>query len=356
MKILLLGRYSNLGASSRYRSYQYLSYLRSLGHDIIVKPLLNDLYLERLYSGKRLPMLEVIASYFQRVVYLLQSQQYDVIWLEYEALPWLPYWFESILFKSNVPYIVDYDDAIFHRYDQHSSSVVRILLGKKIGHVMRRSALVIAGNDYIAGYAREAGAPNVEILPTVVDLKKYPLAPLPRNDIFTIGWIGTPRTSHYLLQIQDALKQFCENRGNRLVVIGASSLDLKDIQFEIKPWVEATEVSDMQKFDVGIMPLIDSPWERGKCGHKLIKYMACSLPVIASPVGVNRNIVEHGVNGFLASNIADWVKGLITLRENHSLRETMGKAGRRKVEEYYCTAVTAPKLASLITEIVEKNK
>jgi glycosyltransferase involved in cell wall biosynthesis len=118
----------------------------------------------------------------------------------------------------------------------------------------------------------------------------------------------------------------------------------------IRDWDEATETAEIGNFDVGIMPLPDNPWERGKCGFKLIQYMACGKPVVASPVGVNREIVVEGVNGFLASTQKEWVDALLRLKENPALRRTMGERGRRMVEERYCLQVTAPRLQRILLD------
>lgn len=356
VKILLLSRYSALGASSRYRSYQYLPYLRGLGHTIEVAPLLGDLYLQRLYAGKSMPALQVLASYAHRKLLLLQKRKYDLLWTEYEAFPWVPYWMESILLSSSVPFVLDYDDAIFHRYDRHPSALVRKLLGRKIDRLMRRSAYVIVGNEYLAARAREAGARRVENLPTVIDLEKYPVVPSHENVDFTIGWIGTPKTVRYLNEIREALQIVSRDAGTRLVTIGTPGFQVDGVPSENRTWSETTEVEEIQKCDVGIMPLADGAWERGKCGHKLIQYMGCSLPVVASPVGVNSTIVEEGKNGFLASTTDQWVKALRTLKENRSLRSEMGRSGRSKVEQCYSLQVAAPRLASVLAESVKGNR
>ena len=353
VNILLLGRYEKLGASSRYRSYQYVPYLQQLGHRIHVAPLLSDLYLRRLYARQSLPLLDVAASYVRRVFHLLRSGSYDLIWIEYEALPWIPYSIESFLQAGRTPYLVDLDDAVFHRYDLNPSRLIRSILGEKIDRVMRDAALVIAGNSYLAERAKKAGASQVAILPTVVDLEKYPVVAIPKNEVFTVGWIGSPSTVHYLSEIRGALKTLSHKGAVRLVTIGADPGPLEGVSTEMRPWNEETEVEEMLKFDVGIMPLKDSPWERGKCGHKLIQYMACSRPVVASPVGVNREIVEHGFNGFLATGSEEWMEALSTLKANAPLRLAMGAAGRKKVEQSYCSRITAPRLASLLADIMK---
>lgn len=351
MNILLLSRYSRMGASSRVRSYQYLPYLRSYGFRVTVAPLLDDEYLETLYTSKRKHFSSILKGYLKRARYLLTSRHYDLLWIEKELFPWLPAWTEILLARIGVPYIVDYDDAVFHNYDLHPNKLVRVLLGRKIDTVMRQSALVIAGNDYLASRARQAGARWVEILPSVVDLERYPSMCYSTNEIFTIGWIGAPVTARYLRLIRSALAEVCQGGRGRLVLVGSGQVELDAVATEIRPWSEETEVADIQSFDVGIMPLSDEPWERGKCGYKLIQYMACSKPVVASPVGVNKQIVENGVNGFLASTIDDWVRALSVLRDNPELRKSMGKAGRRKVEAMYSVQVTAPRLVSLLKSV-----
>jgi glycosyltransferase involved in cell wall biosynthesis len=348
MKILLLSYYGYLGASSRYRCYQYLPYLKQKGFEITVAPLLKDDYIKSRYSGQRISILSLIQAYVQRISQLFQSNKYDLIWIQKELFSWLPNWFELMFLKSEVPYVFDYDDAVFHRYDQHHSSIVRRLLGDKIDKIMSRASLVIAGNDYLANRAEKAGAKWIEILPTVVDLERYPLSSAPNNDIFTIGWIGFPLKSYdYLKTIEPALRVICQKDKVRVIAIGAAAMELDGIPLEIRPWSQDTEVQEIQKFDVGIMPLTDTPLERGKCGFKLIQYMASARPVIGSPVGINSKIIVQGVNGFQASSIKEWIDAFDKLRNDSHLRKQMGQVGREMVENYYSLQVTAPKLADL---------
>jgi glycosyltransferase involved in cell wall biosynthesis len=352
--ILLLSRYGMLAASSRYRSYQYLPYLQRQGFQVTVAPLLDDRYLQRLYRGRATTKGAVAAAYARRVTRLLRSRSYDLIWLEKEALPWVPGWLEALLVRRGAPYLVDYDDALFHRYDQHPYPMVRALLSKKIDRVMREAALVVAGNSYLAARADAAGAKQIEQLPTVVDLDRYPPSEPPTNETFTIGWIGTPVTTRYLELVRPALKEVCAGGRARLVAIGSTRLAWDDVPHEVVPWSVATEVAQLQRFDVGIMPLKDSPWERGKCGFKLIQYMACGRPVIGSPVGVNSDIISDGVNGLPATSTEDWIRALRTLQHDAGLRRRMGAAGRAAVEARFCIQVTTPRLADLLRRAATK--
>lgn len=348
MKVLLLSRYDNLGASSRIRSYQYLPYLRDYGIAVTRAPLLSEDYLHRLYTGKSPQLTSILAAYSRRIVALMKCWQYDLFWIEYELFPWLPGIVEMLATAWGVPYLVDYDDAIFHRYDRHPSRLIRMLFGGKIDGVMRRAAMVIVGNEYLHDRAVAAGAKQVEILPTSIDLTRYSPCESASRDLFTIGWIGSPATTHYLEQVREVFAQFCSKQQARVVLVGASDPGWNDIPYECQRWSEASEVGEINRFDVGIMPLDDTPWERGKCGYKLIQYMACGKPVVASPVGVNTRIVEHGCNGYLASTAQDWLQALTTLKTDIALRRRLGAAGRAKVEREFSVQANAPRLAALL--------
>jgi glycosyltransferase involved in cell wall biosynthesis len=341
-------RYGRLGASSRLRSYQYLPFMKKHGIEIEIAPLLDDNYIEDLYSGKGRRKIGILGAYLRRAGRLFGARHFDLIWIEKELFPWVPAWGEVLLDALGIPYVVDYDDAIFHNYDLHPNRLVRFCLGTKIDQVIKRAAVVVVGNDYLGDRARRAGAKRVEYLPTVIDLERYQMALKPRETPFTIGWIGSPATAKYIQLVQPALSEVCRNGKARVVLVGSGPVKLADVPVVVLPWSEDSEVAAIQGFDVGIMPLPDEPWERGKCGYKLIQYMACGRPVIASPVGINRQIVEQGVNGFLASDMTDWVTSLNELRDNASLRESMGRAGRSKVEKQYCVQVTAPRLAEIL--------
>jgi glycosyltransferase involved in cell wall biosynthesis len=350
IRILGCPRLNRQGACARHRLMQYIPYLHGEGFEVEVAPLLDDEYLRVRYrTGGRSP-LHAARAYVRRIGKVWRRSRYDLLWVHKEVLPWIPRWLERLAFPPRVPYVVDFDDAEFHRYDAHHSRAVRALLGRKIDGVMRDAVLVVAGNSYIADRARQAGAARVEMLPTVVDLAHYPVSPPPVNEVFTIGWIGTPITAQFLHWLQPALREICRRGPARLVAIGAGPLELEGVPVEVRPWSEATEVRDMQDFDVGIMPLCDTPGTRGKCGLKLIQYMACVLPVVGTPVGVNREIIEHGRNGFHAETKEDWVEAVETLRRDPALRQHMGQAGRNIVEDRYSLAVAAPKFARLLRE------
>lgn len=347
IRVLLLSRYDRLGASSRLRSNQYLPYLSQAGLDVTVAPLFCDDYVRGLYNGS-ISKRAVLKAYFSRLRFIFYARQFDLVWLEYEMLPWLPSWIELALLPKYVTLLVDYDDAIFHRYDQHQFILIRKLLGQKIDALMRRADIVTVGNDYLAEHARQAGARRIEWLPTVVDVDRYATSYSNPSSPITIGWIGSPNTARYLKFIAPVLRHLVATNKVRVVAVGANVTQLSDFPIEIKTWSEESEVAEIQQFDIGIMPLPDEPFEHGKCGYKLVQYMACGKPVVASPVGVNAKIVREGVNGFLASSVDEWEKYLGLLCGDAELRNRLGRAGREQVERDYSLQVASPRLENLL--------
>lgn len=356
MNGFLFSKYTRAGPSSRYRSFQYLPALEAAGLRITICPLFNDDYLAHKYEHGRASPGAVLLAFARRLWAVLTVPRSAVVLIEYELLPWFPAVLERWLAWRGCQMTVDYDDALFHQYDAHPNPWVRSLLGRKIATVMRLAHTVVAGNAYLADYARSAGAQRVVVVPTVIDLDRYPVKVQPcESTVFTIGWIGSPSTARYLQDIAPALAQVCADGRARVRLVGSGPIALPGVPMDVIPWAEESEVDEIHRFDVGIMPLPDEPWARGKCGFKLIQYMACGLPVVASPVGVNTEIVHDGANGFLAQEQTEWVDALECLMVDAELRERMGAEGRKKVEKQYCLQVTAPRLVALLQAVQSRE-
>ncbi len=351
MRIACLTRYDDLGASSRVRFGQYAGPMSRIAPDLSWQrqSLLDDRYLRAKYAGASTAP-HALRCYAARALALARTPPPDLWWVEKELWPWAPAWLERAVL-SRRPYALDFDDAIFHNYDRHRSALVRRLWGRKIDRLMAGAALVTAGNAYLANRASGAGARRVQIVPTVVDLDRYPprTAGDPAGDGTTdIAWIGSPATVAYLRLLAEPLRQLTARHPVRLVVIGGGETRLPGVDVVVKPWSAATEAADLARCHVGVMPLPDTPWERGKCGYKLIQYMACGLPVVASPVGVNREIVQPGQNGLLAADDTQWLDALEQLITDPALRVRMGQAARTTVEQRYSVQAVAPRLAMLL--------
>jgi glycosyltransferase involved in cell wall biosynthesis len=316
---------------------------------------MNDRYLAEIYSITGITSkINLARCYLSVLKTLIRVKRYDAVLLEKEIFPFLPAFAEWWLNVRKVPYIVDYDDAIFHNYDRHGNRLVRIVLGNKIARVMRRAEAVVCGNAYLEAYARKACARRILQIPTVIDTIKYRGAagraektvclPVDGESVsreLVIGWIGSPFSLKFLRNLRSVLEGLCARYPVRLHIVGGKEgigLGDREIVWE---WSEAAEVSLISAFDIGIMPLEDSPWEQGKCGYKLIQYMGCGLPVVGSPVGVNEEIIEEGVNGFKASTEAAWKAALACLLDSSSLRREMGERGRAMVAERYSLSVAS---------------
>jgi glycosyltransferase involved in cell wall biosynthesis len=354
IRILFLTRYQQRAASSRLRCYHYIDLLKKAGFTVDVSPLLSDSYVRAIHARDKIDYIEIAWSYARRVLALLRSRFYDVLWVEKEALPWLPAWSEMGLFSiAGVKIILDFDDAIFHAYDANPNWVVRASLGRKIERLMSLADLVVVGNRYLEDRARASGARMIAQLPTVVDVARYASRRAEPNPHFlTVGWIGSPLTSGYLEIVRPALTELVKNLPVKIVVIGGAPSALAGmIPVEHRMWSVETEAKDVSQLDVGIMPLPNGLWERGKCGYKIIQYMASWLPVVASPVGANIQIVEPGITGFLAGSQASWTSALLCLWQHPDLRREMGIAGRRKVEQQYSLKTAAPQLIGLLRQV-----
>lgn len=357
MRVLVLSRYDTLPGPSRYRIFQFLPYLEQRGCKVTVSALLDNAYVGSYYDRGKFPIIPMPRLYWRRALRMLRAGGFDVIWLEKEALPWIPAEIEQWLGLRKAPYVVDYDDAIFHTYDQHRFSIVRRLLGAKIGKLMSNAAVVLAGNEYLADHARRSGARRIEILPSVVNLARYPHRTGDANRAFTIGWTGAPANSRHLLLIKEALARVCQGGKARLHVIGGWKIDLPpEIPVEYTPFSASDDVEPVQRFDVGIMPLEDSHWERGKCGMKLVHYMACGLPSIASPIGVNARLIDPGVTGFLARTESEWIASLEALSADCDLRERMGRAAKQTVETHHSLSVYGPRVAAWICDAGNRSQ
>ena len=356
MKMLAIMKYGNKAASTRARLLQYRRHLKEQDIELSISYLLNDDYLNRRFSGGRSPFFSIINSYIKRLWLLTDVSCFDLIWIQYESFPYLPGAMERIVLNSRKPVICDFDDAIFHQYDAHANPLIRYFLGTKLRPLMRGASLCLCGNDYLKSYV-DRFCRHTEIIPTVVDTNRYVPGSERRDDAqpIVVGWIGSPSTWTFVQPVMPILQRLSEELNLIIRVVGAGRPPAPSFRFEFVEWSEDTEKCALQSMDIGIMPLPDDPWARGKCGLKLIQYMACGLPVIASPVGVNCELVEEGVNGFLASNERDWEAAIRRLVASAALRANLGARGRKKVVAGYSLHVHGPRLAALVREVADRS-
>ncbi len=344
IRVLALTRYSARGPSSRLRFTQFEVPLARHGFSLTVSPFFSDDYLDRLFAGRHASLMDVLGSYVRRSRALSAARDYNILWVEKELFPFLPAGAEALISRG-IPIVADYDDAVFHRYDRHRSALVRRLLGRKFDPLLVATAATTVGNDYLASYACEHGARRIVHVPTVVDPTHYPQRCHDPVGSLRIGWIGTPANTAYLRPILTALQPLAKRRPLTLVTIGAGELEVGQFGHERHLWSEDREGSLLATCDIGVMPLPDTDFERGKCGYKLIQYMAAGLPVIASPVGINTQIVTPET-GLLASSDGDWRDAVDWFATHRDALAPMGIAARARVEALYSIESAAATIAA----------
>lgn len=354
MKILFLPKHEYMGASSRYRTLQYLSFIKEKNIDYDVSPLFSDEYLKYKYENGKENKLITFKRIFKRIkTILVDASKYDVLVIEKELIPYFPPLLEYYLKFKKIDYIVDYDDAVWHNYDKHRKFLVRLFLKNKIKTVMNNATTVVGGSQYIVDYAKNSKCKNIVKIPTVIDTKKYKCHMITKEEnLFIIGWIGSPSSSQYILDINDVLKGFTTKYNAIVHLVGFDKKLANKLNFKYKiiPWCEESEVEEICKFSVGIMPLSNTPFEQGKCGFKLIQYMGCKKTVIASSVGENCYIVKDNKTGFLVQSDKEWFDSLVKLYNSKDLCVEMGNLAYKSILDNYSLNALKDKYFNTIIE------
>lgn len=340
IKVAILCPYpTGKAPSQRFRFEQYLGFLQS--HDIHVKvfPFLTIKGWEVYYQTNHTfyKIIHILYGLFKRWLLLFRVPSFDYIFIHREAAPFGPPVFEWIIAKIlRKKIIYDLDDAIWlPNYSKQHQNIHRIKAYWKVNFILRWSEAISAGNQYIANYAKQFND-KVIVVPTTIDLmyhhgilKKAVTAP------FVIGWTGTHTTVCYLKPLIPILEQLSNIMPFEFHVISNEVPDFTLPNLVFIPWNKESEIRDILNFDLGLMPLTDDEWSKGKCGFKALQYMSLKIPTIASNVGTNAEIIEHARNGFLVDDIEDWIQWLQLLMEDVNLRKDIGEQGKLTVQERY---------------------
>lgn len=350
--ILALTRYDRVGASSRVRFLQYVPHLERMGMQVAVQPLLPREYLTRLYAdGSRSPT-TVAAAFINRLWKLLGRNSSDIIWLQREVLPFLPFGLEKVLL-AHKRIVIDFDDAHHLYYKNSRSRIVRALCQDKTESLMRHAQAVVVGNKTLASFAESAGVNNLYEVPSAVDVARYKAA-RSKDTKFTVGWIGTPVTAQQSLpMICGPLKKFLSETESRCVLMGAGDTDLQGVEAKRLSWSESGEAEFFSEITVGLCPLEDSEWNRGKSGYKIIQYMAAGKPSLVSPVGIACDLVTDGQVGFQCRTEQEWYDRLMQLYEGHTLTQELGVRAQEEALEKYDTTVAAAKLHQIFQDCLK---
>jgi glycosyltransferase involved in cell wall biosynthesis len=352
-RILMLAPAPTSAASTRFRLEQFFPALRQHGIDPVLRPFLDEkgfalLYRSGAAAQKALAAARALAG---RIADLARSLGAAGVLVHREAALVGPPLLEWLLSHAR-PLIFDFDDAVWVPYASPTYGALLSRLVKspeKTFYTLSAARRVIAGNNYLADQARRYN-PRVDVIPTVVDTDQFVPAPT-ENPLPVLGWVGTHSTLQYLQTLVPALRRLTQRRKFVVRVVGAT-LDAPGVVVENRPWSLAREVNEFQAFDVGLYPLVEDAWSLGKSGFKAVQYMACGVPVVASPVGVTTDMVRDGENGFLAAGEDAWVDRLEALLDDAALRRRLGQAGRADAEARWSLRAHAPRFVEIVSEAV----
>ena len=331
--------------AGRFRIAQYIPYLEQAGWRVSLRPRRPSRPWNTPWTNPLLRAAHRHAGMWLRRVNRLRdiraASGFDAVFLNRDLLEGR-FYYEDLLFRRNARVIFDFDDAIF-------------LDGKAdhIGRICERAAWVIAGSEYLAAFARKFTA-SVTVIPTVVDTSLYPEdrgRVLESSGPVRVGWLGSSQSiAQTLFPHVEMLAELQRALGFEFVIVSRPRPDLPrhGLRWTYVEWSPLVETQIADHFDIGIMPLLDEPFQRGKCGCKLLQYMAAQLPAVASPVGMNAALMGGGDRGFTAVGAADWQAALATLIGDPGLRRRMGHAGRQFVNEHYSLRRWFPELLSVI--------
>lgn len=336
---------------TRFRVEQFVAPLADRGISVEIDPFFSPAgYRAFRNGGPAARVLAVLAGLARRLVLMARGPRADTVWVYKQAMP-LPCraveWSMKHIWRARVVY--EFDDAVWRPPFERQRLAYRLKAGGKIARIVADADAVIAGNAYLAGYARSRN-PNVTVIPTVVDTaRRFNLPREHREGPVTLAWTGSATTTAYLQGLAPVLREVQRLRDVRFVFVSDSFPAMGLERVEEVEWSEATEVAALARGDIGLMPLPDDEWTRGKCGFKIIQYMALGLVPVASAVGANPEIIEDGIDGFLCRDEAGWVRALLAAIDDAALRRRIGAAARVKAEAGYSTASQTGRLAAVLT-------
>lgn len=323
--------------SQRFRFEQYFEYLQQNGFAISFHSFLSNSTWQLLYSEKNIffKAFGVLKSFFYRIILLPRLIFAKNIFIHREMTHIGPPIFEFVLAKIfRKKYVYDFDDAIWlPNYSDQNARFQRLKCYWKVKHCIKWADTVTVGNDYLKNYALQYNR-NVKVIPTTVDTENYHnriKKHKPKTKV-VIGWTGSHTTVKFLEPIKEVLEQL---DGFEFIVISNQPPPFELTNLKFLKWNKSSEIEDLLSFDIGIMPLEDNQWSRGKCAFKAIQYMSLGIPTVVSPVGVNLSLIEDGQNGFIAENRDDWIQKLKLLINDPALRTKIGTNARKTIEKNY---------------------
>lgn len=353
MDVLFLTQGPIEDATARFRVYQYIKPLAALGVASIISPAISSEHYGLAFRRSTVDRIELLTrTVGSRLVDLTRLHRFDVVFVEREVVPRLFPVFELLVHQIGIPLVFDFDDNIFANPLTSQDSLYRVATKLLMDAAAARrivavSDVVIAGSKYLAEIAGKIN-PTVFHIPTCVDMDRYPTKDHVDVDAPTIGWMGSPSTTRYMNTVAKSLLELSNIRRFRLLLVGAEPASLpalRDLPWvEFRPWRLDSEVSDLLEFDIGIMPLADDEWSRGKCAFKAIQYMAAGVPPVCSAIGAVPEVVTDARTGLTYDDEDSFRASILALLDSHTFRRQLGSAARREAQERFSVKAATPHL------------
>ncbi|PCJ25695.1 MAG: group 1 glycosyl transferase [Flavobacteriales bacterium] len=325
--------------SQRFRFEQYLMFLNQEGYEYSSFSFLDKKHFNILYQPGHFFFKSwgILKGFINRFLLLLQLNQYSIIFIHREVTPIGPPIFEWVISKILKKRIIyDFDDAIWLKNTSDTNHFIStIKRHSKVSLICKWSTIVMCGNHFLMNFSKKYNN-DVIYMPTTIDTENsHNQLKQQVNEMVTIGWTGTHSTIKYLYEIEPILFRLQQELHFKFVVISDKNPLFSKLDYDYIPWNKKNEIKDLLRFDIGIMPLLNEEWAKGKCGFKALQYMALGIPSVISSVGVNIEIIEDGVNGYLVDTDSEWTQKLSALINSTQLRMTLGKEGRKTINEKY---------------------
>jgi glycosyltransferase involved in cell wall biosynthesis len=350
----------NVSPGQRLKYEQYFGHWRANGYTVTVKPFMTRRMWDVVYKKGRFAekIFWTLYGYLQRVLLAFSVPQYDVVYVFLWVTPFGPPLFERLYRALARKIVYDIDDLVFLPNASRSNRFLSFLKGyRKPFYLMKAAQHVVTCTPFLDKTVRQFNQHTTDISSTINTDTYQPVNTYSNDGMLTLGWSGSHSTVKYVRLLHGALRRVYAQKPFKLLVIGDANFTLSDLPIEARNWVEAVEVQQLQRIDIGLYPLpLDDQWVMGKSGLKALQYMALGIPTVATAIGANFRVMEDGVSGFLVKTEDEWVARILQLMDDPALRRAIGTQARQRVEAYYSIHANAPVYLNILNTVVAQPR
>lgn len=325
--------------SQRLKYEQYFDAFREAGFDITVKSFVSPKLWSIIYQKGHFftKIIQTLLGYLRRIMLIFSLHKYDVVYIHLWVTPFFTTFYEWIYCKLGKKIIYDIDDLVFLRENKSKSNKTAGIFKsrKKPVYLIKHAHHVITCTPYLDEFVRKYNSETTDISSTVDTDKYIPVNHYKNDHELILGWSGSITSSRYFYELEEILKEISRRHQVKIMVMGNPSIRFDGVNMECMAWSEKIELPTLQKFDIGLYPMPNEEFALGKSGLKAIQYMALGIPTVATAMGANFRVIDHGVNGYLVNSREEWIEALESLIQSPELREKLGKKGREKIEKEF---------------------